>query len=135
MTKRYIKDFDGWHPIKKNIVNDKKPPTFSKRDIWWCSIGTNIGTETDGKNSEHNRPVLIIRKFSSRLFLGIPLTSKIKEMPFRHDIHHGAHKKHNQALISQMRAYDSFRLTSRISVLGKEQFSGVIKAVFDMLKE
>ena len=57
----YIKDFDGWHPCKKQIDQLKKRPTIRQREIWWCSIGVNVGVEQDGKNSLYERPVLVVR--------------------------------------------------------------------------
>ena len=49
------KDFQGWHQLKININESKKLPTFNEREIWWCSIGTNIGFEMDGKNGPFHR--------------------------------------------------------------------------------
>lgn len=47
----YDKDFDGWN-IKKKEINSKfhKPPMFKERDIWWISVGINVGFEEDGKH-------------------------------------------------------------------------------------
>lgn len=47
-------------------------------EIRWCRLGMNIGSETQGKGSYFERPVLILKKFSRDVFLGIPVTSKIK---------------------------------------------------------
>lgn len=52
---------------------------FKEREIWWRSIGTNIGTEEDGKNAHFERPVLVLRKFNRDIFLGLPLTSTRKD--------------------------------------------------------
>ena len=73
------KDFDIWNKQKKllnirNITN----LYFSERQIWWCSIGCNIGSEIDGKHINFERPVLILKKVNKAQFIGIPLTSKKK---------------------------------------------------------
>lgn len=82
-----MKDFDGWHPIKTKIELDGKTPTIRQREIWWGSIGVNIGVEQDGKNRLYERPVLVVRKFNHRHFMGIPLTTQLKDFPFRHRIY------------------------------------------------
>lgn len=48
-------------------------------EIWWCSLGMNVGEESYGKGDRFTRPVLIFKKFSSDSFLGLPLTTKRKE--------------------------------------------------------
>jgi mRNA interferase MazF len=60
----HIKKFDDWIEDKKHINQKTKLVTFKKGDIWWASIGVNIGSEIDGKNSEFERPVLIIKKIT-----------------------------------------------------------------------
>jgi hypothetical protein len=35
----------------------------------------------DGKNQFYNRPVLIVRKFNSHIFFGVPLTTKMNKTP------------------------------------------------------
>ena len=42
------------------------------------NIGKNIGYEQNGKGDEFLRPVVVLRKFSNRYFLGVPLSSKEK---------------------------------------------------------
>lgn len=52
ITDSYQKDFDSWNQ-KKKIVNNKEhlSPLFKERDIWWLSIGINVGFEEDGKKN------------------------------------------------------------------------------------
>jgi len=46
-----IKDFDAWN-VKKKLTDTKmsSAPFFKERDIWWMSIGLNVGYEEDGKH-------------------------------------------------------------------------------------
>ena len=53
------KDFLGWHRHKEQLHAQHHTPTFQEREIWWCSVGVNIGHEMDGKNQFYNRPVLM----------------------------------------------------------------------------
>jgi mRNA interferase MazF len=73
------KDFERWG-IEKKILEQKGPKAlnFNRRDIWWCSLGINLGDEEDGKNEFFERPVIIIKKFNHRIAWVLPLTTKQK---------------------------------------------------------
>jgi mRNA interferase MazF len=83
-----VKDFDGWNELAKKLENIKSPIfhkklkkyLFHPREIWFCSIGTNIGVEICGKNKEFERPVLVLKK-SGRQFVCLPLTSQKPNNP------------------------------------------------------
>ena len=64
----YHKDFDSWNTEKKQL-EEFGPDVliFHEREIWWCSIGVNLGDEQDGKNELFERPVLVVRKFNRKL--------------------------------------------------------------------
>ena len=128
-----IKDFEGWHTLKTQLNNRNDPPEFQKRDIWWCSVGVNIGFEADGKNEMYNRPVLVLRKFNKNLFLGLPLTSRVKENPYYVKI--SIHGKTQCAMISQLRLFESKRLTRRLVRLDDGDFNKLQKAVISMIAD
>lgn len=62
--KLVMKDYKNWHNLKLKIENNgtKKKKKFREREIWWCSLGENIGFEQDGKNEKFERPILVLRK-------------------------------------------------------------------------
>lgn len=69
------KNFDLWNEDKKQI-NKKETAFFvNKREVWWCSLGVNVGYEADGKNNQFVRPVLILKNFGNRTCWILPLTS------------------------------------------------------------
>jgi mRNA interferase MazF len=79
--------YDQWNNIKKNLAqSNHKPPYFKEREIWWLSIGYNLGHEIYGKGPRFVRPVLIIRKFNRHTFIGVPLSTKIKNNKYYIDI-------------------------------------------------
>jgi len=46
------KNFDSWNEPKKLLhTSVKSNRLFHEGDIWWCSVGLNIGSEQDGKNN------------------------------------------------------------------------------------
>ncbi len=126
-----IKDFSGWSTLKQSLDKRHEFPTFQARDIWWCSIGVNIGHEADGKNDFFNRPVLVLRKFNKHLFLGVPLTSKVKQNPFYIEI--TLHNRRQCAMISQIRSYESKRLTRLMARLDHADYSKVRDATKSMI--
>ena len=44
------KDFDGWNEVKIE-TNGEEPRRYTVREIWWCRLGANVGTEQDGKGA------------------------------------------------------------------------------------
>ena len=48
MKRNYV----AWYKLKAEIEHKREAPEFSERDVWWCSIGANIGFEEDGKSLE-----------------------------------------------------------------------------------
>ncbi len=119
-------EFDIWNIQKKALHLEKRIEGvyFDEREIWWVSLGKNLGFEQDGKGEHFRRPVLIIKKFNQYVFLGIPLTSKNKENKYYIPIDIGDTEKRS-VIISQIRLIDSCRLTSKMGVLSKEEFQKI----------
>lgn len=127
------KDFDGWNILKKQ-TDDLSDyfPLYHKRQIRWCRLGANIGFEQDGTGDGFSRPVLILKGFSRRVCLAIPLTTSKKKN--RYHISVGdIGGRDAYAIISQIRLIDTRRLDTLIETLDEDIFEGVRKAVKDML--
>src|ERR1035437_8517372 len=103
------KEFDIWNIQKKEIQKiDHSSINFSEREVWWCSLGKNIGDEEDGKHSLFERPVLILRKFSKHTAIVLPLTTKGKRnLPFYHQL---KPENHSFVILSQVRLVSTKRL-------------------------
>ena len=56
--------FDDWNIIKKDVHSSDKNKSlfFNEKEVWWVTIGINIGLEIYGKGSSFTRPVLILKK-------------------------------------------------------------------------
>lgn len=113
---------DWW---KTSAILQKKSSKslFKEGEIWWASIGMNIGTEIFGKGAQFERPVVIFRKFNPDSFLGIPLTTKLKQDEWRVFVAHNGIKR--AAILSQARTLDGKRLTERIGALAEEEFQKI----------
>ncbi len=126
------KDFAGWIKIKEKLHHSShKPPYFKKREIWWCSIGENIGTEANGKNKFFRRPVVIVKKLDAYSFVGVPLTTKVKEGTWYVKITHGG--SCSVALINQVRYFDYRRLDKKMATLDEADFSQILEALKSLM--
>ena len=63
------KDFDSWNNIKQDIEKNKKSLYANQREVWWCSIGINVGSESCGKNELFERAVLILKVIQKSFYL------------------------------------------------------------------
>ena len=68
------KDFDKWNEEKKTIHTRVRAPFCHEREVWWCALGVNVGSEQDGSGVEYRRPVLVLKHLSKETFLAVPLT-------------------------------------------------------------
>lgn len=125
------KNFDGWNERKKSIDRSESLADFHEREIWWCSIGVNVGSEQHSQTSDFSRPILVVRKFTRDVFWGIPLTTKTKAIDFRVRFNLGGVE--NDLLILQMRVYDRKRLIRKIGVIPKNDFSKLASFIKNLL--
>lgn len=49
------KDFDQWNNQKKRIHTEGENKLYHQRQVWWCSLGMNVGFEQDGVGVEYQR--------------------------------------------------------------------------------
>ena len=127
------KDFDKWNEIKKatNAFSMLEGFYYRAREVWWCSIGLNVGVETDGKRINFERPVLIVRKFNEDMFWGVPLTAKARHGPFYQKIRHQSGV--SWAMLSQLRTFSSKRLLRKVEMISESQFREVQKKLSMLL--
>jgi mRNA-degrading endonuclease toxin of MazEF toxin-antitoxin module len=111
---------DAWNEVKKELDNLDNKVFFKEREIFWMSIGENIGFEQNGKGEIFSRPVLIVKKFSKNIFYGIPLSTKIKEGSFFYTF--TFQSKQSNALLVQGRLFDSKRLENKMGMIDKDEF-------------
>lgn len=131
-TVSIMKDFDGWIEKKKGChYKTSLPPMFKERDIWWVSIGINVGFEEDGKHDKYIRPVLIIRKFNRDLFLGIPMSTRLKDNPYYIKV--TVNKQVVSVLISQIRTFSARRIQDKLAEIDTKDFKKVKESVVKMV--
>jgi mRNA interferase MazF len=128
-----LKDFDQWSKNKKRIHINNENKLYCEREVWWCSLGINIGFEQDGKGEDFSRPILIIKGFSKDVLLCIPLTTKLKEGKYYHDIDLGDGLA-RKVILSQIRLIDSKRLEEKICTVNETQFKMIKQKIIQFLE-
>jgi mRNA interferase MazF len=127
----YKKDHDGWDKFSRKLEDSTGASFFKEREIWWVSIGINVGHEEDGKGEQYSRPVLILKKFNKYTFSGIPLSTTKKVGHYHHRFIF--EEKENVALLGQIKTFDSRRLINRYGILDETIFQSIRKAAKDAL--
>lgn len=133
MEEKNLEDFINWTKLKVriHIAEAKKNFYFKSREIWYASLGINIGFETDGKNEKFERPVLIIRVFSADVLWVLPLTSRDKQGQYYYRFDFG--DKKSAVMLSQVRLISSRRLLRKIGMMKQADYAKVIGLVKDLL--
>ena len=61
---------------QRNLHSRKhQPPFVSEGDIWWASVGENVGSEINGKSDLFSRPVVIYKKLAHGFYSVVPTTT------------------------------------------------------------
>ena len=128
-----MKNFDKWHNLKKYLDSFEKDKIvrFNDCEVWWCSVGVNVGYEIFGKDERFVRPVMIIRKYSPSTFFGLPMSSKRKPIdsyyPFSFQGEDGS------VLLDQGRVFDARRLVRRMGRANKKDVRKIKTAFINYL--
>jgi mRNA interferase MazF len=112
----------AWTKVKFKLRASKHNEQlyFKEREIWWASLGMNIGYEQDGKNKQFERPILVLRKFNKDMLWCLSLLSKVKDGPYYHSIHNKGVTY--SVILLQVRTISSKRLRRKIRTVPTSDF-------------
>ncbi|MDQ5949037.1 MAG: mRNA interferase MazF [Patescibacteria group bacterium] len=115
------KNFKDWFTEKNDLHKNKVRAFFHEREVWFASVGANIGFEQDGKHERFLRPVVIVKKFNNEVCWSVPTTKKDKKGKyyFKFEYKEG---EFTIAVLSQLRLIDSKRLDYKIGVMKETDF-------------
>ena len=120
--------FNNWNKLKIQIHKSERFIYPKPREIWWVSLGQNIGVEINGKNTKFERPVVIIKVFNQHSILVAPISSKMGIGKYLQNfINH--RNIPNVINFSQIRSLSTKRLIRKAGKLGLEDFEK-IKTLF-----
>ena len=117
------KNFKDWNIEKSDLNENKVRAFFHEREVWFASIGVNIGFEQDGRGDKFLRPAIILKKFNNEVLWCVPLTKNQKKGKyyFSFKLNNGV----STAILSQIRLIDSKRLQYKIGDLTEEDFTQI----------
>ena len=119
-----LKRFSEWFGLKKKLhERQQTPPLVSEREIWWASVGENVGSEINGKSAPFSRTVIIYKKLSHGFYFVIPTTTQKKEGSWFVRVRY--QRTDMTACLHQARAIDHRRLSSRLGQLDGDDFENV----------
>lgn len=129
----YQKNFDGWNAEKKQLeIAGPETLIFHQREIWWCSIGINLGDEQDGKNELFERPVLVVRKFNRKLAWVLPMSTRQKVGVYYDNLNY--HGQNYTVILSQLRLVSVKRFRRFIRKISPQQFFSIQEKVKNLLQ-
>jgi mRNA-degrading endonuclease toxin of MazEF toxin-antitoxin module len=115
-------------PTQERHHTDAPRPFYHAREVWWCTLGLNVGNEVDGTGSDHDRPVVVIRPFNAQTFFGVALTGHQRTGRYYFPL--GIiDDREAAANLSQVRLLDTKRLIRKIGMLDEKTFRQLSKAL------
>jgi mRNA interferase MazF len=126
------KEFDKWNERKKQIHDAGENKLYHAREVWWCNLGINVGSEQDGDGENYSRPVLILKGLSRKTCIIIPLTTSPEKHKMRIPIG-TVQERQASVIISQIKVIDTKRLIYKVGFINKDLFGKITKAVKDLL--
>lgn len=128
-----MKRFLEWIGLKQRLHDtEHQPPLVTEREIWWASIGENVGSEINGKSTLFSRPVIVYKKLAHGFYFVIPTSTRAKTgswfVPFR------AIGRDMMACLHQARPIDYRRLSSRLGKLDEDDFDRVREGFWRLYK-
>ncbi len=120
------KNFDFWNKVKIQTNKIESETRISPGEIRWCKFGVNIGNEILGKGDTFKRPVIILKKFSRDVFLGLPITKKKSEDTWYYPINN--EKISGSIILNQSRTLDRKRLEEKITQVRDTELAKIKEA-------
>ena len=117
-------EFDSWNELKKKLNKREAPVFCNMREIWWCSIGMNIGSELYGKNELFERPVLVLKVFNIDTVKIVPLTTKPKIGKYYAPVSYK--EVTSQAVFTHAKTISTKRLSRKVGRIDRDQFDRII---------
>ena len=127
------KDFDAWNKRKKQTHQEENIVLFYEREVWWCTVGTNIGVEIDGKHELFLRPAVVIRKFNKYMTLIVPTTTQDKSNKYYFPVSGDDGKKYT-ACLSQIKTISSKRLFRKIGTISETDYQSLLEKVAKIVR-
>jgi mRNA interferase MazF len=125
------KEYKEWHTEKSDLHEHKVRAFFHEREVWFASLGANIGFEQDGRGERYLRPVVVLKKFNNEVLWCLPLTKNQKKGKYYFAFE--LNGEISTAILSQIRLIDAKRLQYKIGDMTPEQFAEIKEKLKQLL--
>lgn len=122
-----------WTKQKINTEAQARAPFFKEREIWWAVLGENIGQEINGKNSQFERPIFILKKYSANKCFVLPVTTQL-HLGLSDHFQSVCNGKKIAIVLSQGRTISSKRLLNKLGILSLKTCGLIVKRFQDQFK-
>lgn len=126
-----MKKFNEWNEVKKATEHISEKVYFKERDIFWTRIGENIGFEQNGKGDEFQRPILVVKKYTNDMFLGVPLSTTLRDGSFYFSFNFDNNT--STALLVQHKLHSNKRLMKKMGMISKCDFENLKTKLHDLI--
>lgn len=126
------KDFSGWSLEKIDIHENKKHPFFHEREMWFTSVGLNVGFEQDGRGKKFLRPAVVVKKFNNDVCWCVPLTKNRKKGKYYFSF--SLSEEVSTAILSRIRLIDCKRLQYKIGDIKGNDFQKLKTKITQLLR-
>jgi len=125
-----LANLDDWCEVKKGLHSKcaKRKLYVKEAEVWWASLGLNLGVESSGKGKLFARPVAVLKKVNQRAFLVLPLTSKDKSKSKHYHKLGVINGRSAYASLSQARLIDACRMQNRVVKLSEKKLKALKNA-------
>lgn len=132
VDKKEAQNFIDWTKLKVKLhFKPKESLYFKEREVWWASLGQNIGYEQNGKNENFERPILILRVFNGEVLWILPMTSKEKDGEYYFKTEHEGESY--RIILSQLKLISSRRLLRKLRTVPEAEFKAVQEKIKSFL--
>ena len=129
-----IQNLVEWNEEKIEIFQKDRTCFPKERQIWVCKLGINLGREQNGNMQTFMRPVLILSHLGEN-FIVLPLTSQIKENPFRYRLESetiGLSQK-SEIMLDQIRTVSQKRMVWQLGWCSKNDFAQIKNRMSELI--
>jgi len=128
-----IKLLKNWWEIKIWIEKKERGEFFvNEREIWNINLGNNIWFESNWKDWNFKRPVLVIKVVWSVFFIAT-MTTKWKNNKFYYKLDNKYFNKDSYITLSQVKIIDKKRFIEKIWMIDKNDFLEIKKELSKIL--
>jgi mRNA interferase MazF len=118
-----LSPLEEWSAVKTELAAKSSGILFKEGEVWWASIGINLGEEIYGKGEKFRRPVLIFKKLTHNSFLGLPITGQEKVGSWYVPIQLPGRPR--SAMLHQARVFDRKRVSAYIGTIKQDDFENI----------